>query len=88
MGSAITNKLISLNRVYINTYTSYITSVHVAIVMKPVTHANIACIVDTSLENNKMEHVYDIDNDKFKGILWDFFVFTLEQIIVLNKYCT
>ena len=25
---------------------------------------------------------------KFKGILWDFFIFTLEQIIVLNKYCT
>ena len=25
---------------------------------------------------------------EFKGILWDFFIFTLEQIIVLNKYCT
>ena len=25
---------------------------------------------------------------RFKGILWDFFIFTLEQIIVLNKYCT
>ena len=23
-----------------------------------------------------------------KGILWDFFIFTLEQIIVLNEYCT
>ena len=23
-----------------------------------------------------------------KGILCDFFIFTLEQIIVLNKYCT
>ena len=24
----------------------------------------------------------------FKGILWDFVILTLEQIIVLNKYCT
>ena len=26
--------------------------------------------------------------NKMKGILWDFFISTLEQIIVLNKYCT
>ena len=25
---------------------------------------------------------------QLKGILWDLFIFTLEQIIVLNKYCT
>ena len=27
-------------------------------------------------------------NFNVKGILWDFFIFTLEQTIVLHKYCT
>ena len=30
----------------------------------------------------------DIRNLPFKGILCDLFIFTLDQIIVLNKYCT
>ena len=37
------------------------------------------------LENNAWRIIW---TRTFKGILWDFFIFTLEQIIVLNKYCT
>ena len=34
-------------------------------------------------------HVYIMNTiDTVKGIIWDFFIFTLEQIIVLNKNCT
>ena len=30
----------------------------------------------------------DASSNLLKGILWDFFIFALQQIIVLNKYCT
>ena len=41
-------------------------------------------------ERGMKEDIYIsfIMKSSLRGILWDFFIFTLEQIIVLNKYCT
>ena len=40
------------------------------------------------LNMEKRQFAYKHSLKSFKGILWDFFNFTLEQIIVLNKYGT
>ena len=44
---------------------------------------SMACLAMNDHLNWSENEVPDV-----KGILWDFFIFTLEQIIVLNKYCT
>ena len=43
---------------------------------------------DVFFFNYESQELYVRDWFKVKGILWDFFIFILEQNIVLNKNCT